>query len=421
MIRKSFAFACAALLAACGKNGTPPRVESAPPEETASSLCAGIGKLTPQQGVVCQLYDRYPPNLQDPEKVNWPVTEESKDIARLPDGDFEAFFHPDLEFVRNERPVPLDLVIYEAPVQDISGFALEESSDPDVVVVRFDNFGKTHRLEFRLHEDDGDLRIADIRYRLGHTLKQWLGEEVPPRKGLLDAYLKVRKAWIKNLEYDTEEFEKFRGFSPFRQQAVANDRGQQKRFLDVAIHGLVPTLRDEEFSMAANNNIGICSWGGCHELDGVYFDGPGPLSVLATTETFLELGRKEGLLGEPAEFANALADDGIFIRLGNLPVPVPDSLEKLEAVIGFYGRHDHDRGRPEYLALKAARGGTTWLVVDALERAERIPECEGPGGEDDADATASFLKCYRERLPSQPFYPELVRQAQELANRAARF
>lgn len=392
-------------LAACGNNDKSSAKN--PQSAQGSGRCPLDSAYSEAEAFVCDLYNSIPAG--------------SDSGSTHPFQDFAGhFFLPE----DIELPESIEGVLYGAPYQSISDFRIEKNADPErgKVTVRYSNYGREETLVFFLQYFDEVWSVTDIRYTSGYNLRERLGAppNEPPDPDLLGRYLKARKTLLETLEYDNVRYEAFQALKPRQRQMIVNKRHQAEAFVRAKIAALTGNRQLEGFARGPGNNLLSCAYDGCHGVDGVFYDGEGALSALLVPKPLMDLAKKEKLLGDgeyPDEFVNAFLSESFFTRLGTLPVTVPDSLGTVEVVVGVDGQDDPLGIPPTVVALQAIRDGVVYLLYDLLEGAEKIPAC----AQTVQNEARSYAECYAEQLPSQPFYPELLRQGQALADRLAKF
>jgi len=150
-------------------------------------------------------------------------------------------------------------------------------------------------------------------------------------------------------------------------------------------------------------------------------------------------------LGQDNFFTFAIGDDAAFTRNADLELTAPSGAELVRGMLGGWGQ---DIGpnpdlmlivtlikgdkvyiasqRPKTPIAKIAACEALW--AQAIEKADKLrADYEAAHSKDqdefDADSKAQgdkdFHACWRERAAKQPFYPALVKEAQDFANRIA--
>ena len=152
-------------------------------------------------------------------------------------------------------------------------------------------------------------------------------------------------------------------------------------------------------------------------------------------------------LGQDNFFTFAIGDDAAFTRNADLELTAPSGVELIRGMLGGWGQ---DIGpnpdlmlvvtliKGDKVFIASERPKTTIGKIDAceaiwtqaIEKADKLrADYEAAHSKDedefDADARAQeqgdkdFHVCWRERAAKQPFYPALVKEAQDFANRIA--
>ena len=152
-------------------------------------------------------------------------------------------------------------------------------------------------------------------------------------------------------------------------------------------------------------------------------------------------------LGQDNFFTFAIGDDAAFTRNASLELTAPDGVELIHGMLGGWGQ---DIGpnpdlmlvvtlikgdkvyiaseRPKTTVGKIAACEAIW--AQAIEKADKLrADYEAARSKDqdefDADSKAQeqgdkdFHACWREQAAKQPFYPALVKEAQDFVNRIA--
>jgi len=152
-------------------------------------------------------------------------------------------------------------------------------------------------------------------------------------------------------------------------------------------------------------------------------------------------------LGQDNFFTFAIGEDAAFTRNANLDLTAPAGVELIRGTLGGWGQ---DIGpnpdlmlivtlmkgdkvyiaseRPKTTIGKIAACETIW--TQAIEKADKLrADYDGAKSKDqdafDADSKAQaqgdkdFHTCWIERAAKQPFYPALLKEAQDFANRIA--
>jgi hypothetical protein len=197
-------------------------------------------------------------------------------------------------------------------------------------------------------------------------------------------------------------------------------------------------------------------------LDGLAYSGGGeeaPLLVVTTRSLldkwlaarsrekqaeFKVSANLETALGQDNFFTFAIGDDAAFTRNANLQLTAPAGVERVRAALGGWGQ---DIGpnpdlmliatlikgdkvyigseRPKTAIGKIAACETIWKqTIEKVDRLRADYEAAKPKDREtfDADAKAQeqgdkdFHACWMERTSKEPFYPALLKEAQEFAD-----
>jgi len=193
-------------------------------------------------------------------------------------------------------------------------------------------------------------------------------------------------------------------------------------------------------------------------LDGLAFsaDGEGAPLLVVTTRSLLDKwlaarsreklpefkipANLEMALGQDNFFTFAIGEDAAFTRSANLQLTAPAGVELVRAALGGWGQ---DIGpnpdlmlivtllkgdRPKTAIGKIAACETIWTqTIEKVDRLRADYEAAKPKDREmfDADSKAQeqgdkdFHACWMERASKEPFYPALLKEAQEFADRIA--
>lgn len=199
---------------------------------------------------------------------------------------------------------------------------------------------------------------------------------------------------------------------------------------------------------------------GADGLDGLRFgkDGDGPQLVVTTDgllETWLKRPREWGTakgkrpsideaLANAEFYTFAVGQDAALTKTADIPIAKPEGATFAVALLGGWAQDDGPNPIQD-IVLAVRRAGKVYIASERAKAYKPIPACDASlkAAEAKADAIykkyqasgakdekifnessearekgdADYRACYRERAPKEAFFPALVKEAQEIANR----
>jgi hypothetical protein len=220
-------------------------------------------------------------------------------------------------------------------------------------------------------------------------------------------------------------------------QGQAPDEGLLTRRLEEMLGGLIGQVRVSGFSTTGSYNITyLDQWSTYHPLDALSYaveDGSDTklfVTTRAVVEDWLlkeneesaEPGRPPST--EPASLAEAfgtgelfaavLNNDAAVFKFADLPVKPPSAANVTRALLFAQGQDEVAPNPPALMGVAVARGDRIYLLVQLTKVS--IPACKAIY-EKTPDGDSIFERCYPQKLPMDPAYGRLIRQAQSLIDR----
>lgn len=199
---------------------------------------------------------------------------------------------------------------------------------------------------------------------------------------------------------------------------------------------------------------------GADGLDGLRFgkDGEGPQLVVTTDgllETWLKRPREWGTtkgkrpsideaLANTEFYTFAVGQDAALTKTAEIPIAKPEGATFAVALLGGWAQDDGPNPQQQ-IVLAVRREGKVYIASESAKAYKLIPACDAgwKAAEEKANAIfkkyqasgakdekiydsytdtqskgyADYLACYRQRAPKEAFFPALVKEAQEIADR----
>lgn len=385
-------------------------------ENTREKLtCPENAPLESPEGRICNLYRQYPTR--------------DRGNSDAPGPAFSAYFSPELRESVEDVSSLIDL-IYCGYTPGIQGVRIETAHSGKVRVTLATYGDETKTMVYSLKNSSEGWKIDDIRYPEGRTLRANFEAFSPsPEPSETDPehrYVLIRQRYMSLLPlmYGDDQSR-----TPSRKlNAIERESRRLGALLDALIDPVVGPVQTEGMPRQQGNNLTSCGYSdGCTQVDGILLGEKGTKAQLVSTKPLVQLffqdwkeaGDLDALSKVDELYTYAVGQDAGFESRFEIPVQNPDSLTHVRVLSGNFAQ-DLTLGSPfNSLVLFATRGERVLIATQPVE-GWVIRSCneawKKSGGDYSDEAAKAYSKCYQEKAPGEPGYPDLVRQAQAFAD-----